>query len=87
MFPDTIVTLGKPPSHPGGPNDGETISPPFQGSVEYGDPSEEKLGGGNGSGGGGSFVRCSKCGGPLRAIEPSSSCKPLLIPTISQLVT
>ncbi|KAA0196468.1 ATP dependent Clp Protease ATP binding subunit [Fasciolopsis buskii] len=69
----TPPSAGKPPSHPGGPNDGETISPPFQGSVEYGDPSEEKLGGGNGSGGGGSFVRCSKCGGPLRAIEPSSS--------------
>lgn len=35
-------------------------------------------GGGGGSGpgrsGGGSFVKCSKCGGPLRAIEPSSSC-------------
>ncbi|THD19807.1 ATP-dependent Clp protease ATP-binding subunit ClpX [Fasciola hepatica] len=67
-----ILSLGKPPSHPGS-NDGETIGPPFQSTIEYGDPSEEKFGGGNGSGGGGSFVKCSKCGGPLRAIEPSSS--------------
>ncbi|TGZ67027.1 hypothetical protein CRM22_005009 [Opisthorchis felineus] len=37
------------------------------------DDVREQPGGGGGNGSGGSFIKCSKCGGPLRAIEPTSS--------------
>lgn len=61
------------PSAPGGPdNDGPGTSP-HAGSAEPFGSDTKDLGGGGSDGGGGSFIHCGKCGGPLRAIEPTSS--------------
>ncbi|CAL8109023.1 unnamed protein product [Calicophoron daubneyi] len=65
---------GKNPHTPGGPTDGEPTGSSNQ-TVQSGQSTETRMGGGGGggNGAGGSFVKCSKCGGPLRALEPTSS--------------
>ncbi|KAF7260565.1 hypothetical protein EG68_05408 [Paragonimus skrjabini miyazakii] len=64
----------RPPQPPGGTsdNDGCGTSTHTTSSDNCGVEGSEHFGG-NGDGGDGSFIKCSKCGGPLRAIEPTSS--------------
>lgn len=43
--------------------------------------SKERLGGAGGGGSGngtGSFIRCNKCGGPLKSLDPKASCNCLM---------
>ncbi|KAK4471235.1 hypothetical protein MN116_004682 [Schistosoma mekongi] len=62
--------------NPGGPFDGEGSSFNSGNVDHYSSSSKDHFGGigGRGSGNGsGSFIKCSKCGGPLKAIEPTTS--------------
>ncbi|KAF8570021.1 hypothetical protein P879_02663, partial [Paragonimus westermani] len=64
----------RPPQPPGGTSDSDGCgtSTHATSSDNCGVEGSEHFGG-NGDGGDGSFIKCSKCGGPLRAIEPTSS--------------
>nr|CAH8848576.1 unnamed protein product [Trichobilharzia regenti] len=66
------------PQNPGGPMEGEGSGLNPGNSDHYSTTSKEHIGGIGGGGGGsgsghGSFIKCSKCGGPLKAIEPTTS--------------
>ncbi|CAH8848691.1 unnamed protein product [Trichobilharzia szidati] len=66
------------PQNPGGPMEGEGSGLNPGNLDHYSTTSKEHIGGIGGGGGGsgsghGSFIKCSKCGGPLKAIEPTTS--------------
>lgn len=68
---------GKSPQNPGGPGDGDlggsSNTDNFSPYVEVSSDHTNTAGGGGGSSGSGSFIKCSKCGGPLKALEPTTS--------------